>query len=237
MTLVLLCSWSSILIFVLLIKTKYRWTAPPYKYLLLFLFAGANSVIPADLTNKFLSRETDFWFFSPDRWEAVRGFLIGPGMGEELFKMTAGLLVLLILGICSVRLNAAGRFLGFTTVGLTFATLENLLAYSGLEFWTMITRGLLAVPLHATMSMIHAAAVNRAANKSSFLPLLNGYLITVVLHWVYDAMSLYLPGIDPRLYLYPFVSVLLVWGFRYWLSLPERDPQPTEDSNQSLSYG
>ncbi len=229
MNLVLLYTWSCILIFVWMVRKKYRWTVPPYRVAILFALAGVNATIPSALCNYFISSKTDFWVYSGNVFESFMGFFLGAGMGEEFFKFSAGLLLLLAFGMLGIRTSASTRFLGFVVVGLSFAAIENWQAYGAVPFWTMMTRGVLAVPLHASMGMIHGHAVNRAYANSSIVPLFGGYLYSAILHAFYDTANLFLPDVDPRYYLYPLVVVLMSWGLRQWDRLPERDDLTTAD--------
>ncbi len=232
MSFLLLCSWSSIVIFVWMVKRKYHWTAPPYVFLLIFALAGVNSTFPAMVTNNFLGRETIFYAFSPELIESFFGFFIGAGLGEELFKLVGGLMVLLLLTLFRIDIGPAGRYLGFVVVGLAFATAENLFAYYWLEFWTMVHRGLLAVPFHAGMGMVHGYFVNMAWKRGSPVPIFIGYLASAVLHTYYDVATILSPNVDPRLILYTFVATLMLWGLWQWYRIAERVEMAADESTE-----
>jgi hypothetical protein len=115
---------ASILLFVVMVTRKYRWTAPPYVVLALFFLAGANATVPAGIFNSLITQMTGLHFFSPDVDRRALAFFLGAGLGEEFFKLASGLLVVVILDLFKRDLGPAGRLLGFTVVGLSFATLE-----------------------------------------------------------------------------------------------------------------
>lgn len=221
MSFFLLCSWSSILLFVVMVKRKYRWSAPPYLVLVMFLLAGANATLPAGIFNSMITEYTGLHFFSPDVDRRVLAFFLGAGLGEEFFKLTSGLLVIVVLECFRRDPGPAGRLLGFTIVGLGFATLENLWVYYWVDFWPMMTRGVLAVPLHATMGMIHGLAANASYRHGTPWALFAALLVTTTLHGLYDTADVFLLGLDPRLALGPLIVALLLYGFYHWQRTPE----------------
>ncbi|MFT5126476.1 MAG: RsiW-degrading membrane proteinase PrsW (M82 family) [Rhodothermales bacterium] len=94
---ILISSWSAILIFALLVRSKYRWTRPPYQTFIVFAAAGVLSTLPAIAVNSFLGENTALWFLSPDPLKSGLGFMIGAGFGEELCKMLSGIAVLILI--------------------------------------------------------------------------------------------------------------------------------------------
>ena len=110
MSLLALCSWSALLLFIILVMVKYRWTMPRVGFLLLFVLAGFISTIPSALLNGFLMVETSLnWMGAEDPIHQFLGFAIGPGLGEEFFKMSQGFSVILILMVFGKQLRASDR--------------------------------------------------------------------------------------------------------------------------------
>lgn len=217
----LLCSWSSILIFVWLVRAKFYWTAPPYRAFCVYAVVGLFAANSAALINLFIGRETELWFFSADRYESFMGFLLGAGMGEEFWKMFCGVFILLCLLSAGRDLGPAGRIVSFVVLGLSFATFENIAAYSELEFWPLLTRGVTAVPLHASMGIIHGLAVNRALARRSPWALIAGYAAAAALHTLYDTLPLIFPAYPTKLLVFPFIAILLMASLCLYLRVPE----------------
>ena len=167
MNYLLLCSWSCIIIFVWMVNSKYYWTPPPFKLCLWFAVFGVASTLPALLCNLFVSRETEFWIYSSNRFYSFMGFFMGAGLGEEFWKMSFGSLLLFILLSLKYKIKQTDCIIGFVSLGLAFAAVENFISYIHLEIHLLMTRGVIAVPLHATMGMIHGVAVNKAMEKES----------------------------------------------------------------------
>lgn len=232
----LLCSWSSIVIFVVMFGTKYRFTAPtPVTALVVFAVVGGASGIGAGTINAFIGRETQFWFFSNVDFYRAMGFLLGAGLGEEFWKFSLGLVVM--IGLLGLRrdLNAHGWVLGFTLLGLAFATLENLLAYSDLNAWLLFTRGFSAVPMHASMGLLHGLGAALAWRRRAFWPLLITYLLTAGLHTLYDllpvivarggeALGWQAPDAVRTGSVFAMSGTLLLGLLVVWWRLPELEP-------------
>ena len=108
----LICSWSCIIIFVWMVSSKYYWTAPPFKLSALFALVGVVSTLPALLCNLFLSRETEFWIYSPNRFYSFMGFFIGAGIGEEFWKISFGVMLLFILLGLKFRIKETDCIIG-----------------------------------------------------------------------------------------------------------------------------
>ncbi len=251
MSVFILSCWSCLVIFVWMVHSKYRNTAPDYPVLLAFLLAGVCAGFFAGLFNVSLMQETRFTFRSPNLWDSVMCFVLGAGLGEEFWKMGAGLLVTVGLVGLGSRIGDTGRVLGFVTLALGFATFENLVGYSAeLDFVDMIRRGLMAVPFHAAMGMIHGLAVNRALRRGSGVPLLIGYLASVLLHTLYDTINLFVPHglnkldvfevwpefqLPPEFTIGPIVGLLVLWSIRQWRRIPELTPEPAEPQDEAWS--
>jgi RsiW-degrading membrane proteinase PrsW (M82 family) len=216
----LLCSWSGIMIFYVMVRTKFHWTSPNYGYCLLFAMAAICSTWPALFTNAFLSRETELWFEASVRLNRFLGFFLGAGMGEEFWKMGAGMIVLLLIG---KDIGDARRILGFVTIGATFGVAENLISYSALSPSTLIYRGFSAVPFHATMGMIHGICVNRSLRAGRMYPLFLGYFAAVYIHTLWDTWQIFMPSFPSILVYGPLISSLVVWAMWNWLHTPEID--------------
>jgi RsiW-degrading membrane proteinase PrsW (M82 family) len=267
---VLISSWSAILIFALLVRSKYRWTRPPYATLAAFAIVGVLSTLPALVVNTFLGEYTSLWFMSDDPVKSSLGFMIGAGFGEELWKMLAGvaLMVLILqprvlyvclgivgttlaLGIAmtmrgdwealltaqlellvpigvlaATRLLAKGPLrdsdvvLGFVTVGLSFAVIENLYSYSDLPVQTLLIRGCMAVPLHGAMGLIHGITINSARRRKASWPLFFGYLFAVACHTGWD-LAASLPGHLQEWVLIPVCILMILVSARTWLRVRE----------------
>ena len=249
MSVFILSCWSCLIIFVWMVHSKYRNTAPNYAALAAFLLAGVCAGLFAGWFNFSLTEETRFTFESPNLWHNVICFVLGAGLGEEFWKMGAGLLVVLMLAGLHARIGDTGRILGFVTLALGFATFENLLSYSAdLDFVDMVRRGLMAVPFHAAMGMIHGLAVNRALRRGSAMPLLLGYLAAALLHALYDTVNLFVRHglnklkvyevwpdfqVPPEFTVGPIVGLLALWFIRQWRRLPELTPEPAEPQEES----
>lgn len=220
MSLLLLCAWSSVIFFTFLLLSKYRWTPPPLRVMLLYAMAGLLSTVPAGIINNFLMTQTQFSAMSGDRFNSMMGFFLGAGLGEEFFKMSAGLIVTLAVLATTRHQSPATRLLGFTAVGLAFAVLENFY-YSDIGFKGMILRNILAVPLHGTMGMIHGVSANRALVRGNPLYLVLGYAMAVMLHTVYDLLASQLPPPWDN----PAIGIMIValfgWAVFQWRRTPE----------------
>lgn len=220
MTLLILCSFSAIAAMVVLIATKYHWTRVPLGSLVLYALAGALATLPAGLCNEFVNRETEFGIFSPDLVKSAVSFGIG-AVGEEFFKMSGGLTVTLLLLGLHRDCGPAGRMLGFITTGLSFAVLENLLVYASDDVWSMVWRGLLAVPLHGTMGVIHGAAVNRAIKPGGIWALFIGFVGAATVHCTYNNVATKVDEPYSHFALAIMVFGLLVWTVIRWRRVPE----------------
>lgn len=221
MTTMFLCVWSCVIIFAWMVYVKYYWTAPPYALFVAFALCGLASTVPALLCNMFLSRETEFWVYADIPRYSFMGFYIGAGLGEEFWKMAAGLTLLICLPT-RVRLKPVDYIVGFAVLGLAFAAVENLVYFSHrLKEATILGRGFIPVPLHASMGVMHGIAVNKARRDRSVMPLLAGYSVTASLHTMCDTWHLFLPHISPRLIMGSFVGVLVLLCAHYWRRLPE----------------
>jgi RsiW-degrading membrane proteinase PrsW (M82 family) len=264
----LISSWSAILIFALLVRSKYRWTLPPHRSFVVFAIAGVLSTLPAIAANSFLGEYTSLWFLSDDRVKSGLGFMIGAGFGEELWKMLAGVAVVILvlrprvlyatvavltalaaiaawyfagwqpslgsplnllpiialLAVVSVlvrpELNEADCVLGFVTVGLGFAVIENLYSYSDLPIHHLLVRGLMAVPLHGAMGLIQGVAVNSARRRKKAWPLFFGYLFAVTCHTAWD-LAAGLPNNLQEWVLVPGCILMILTCARVWRRVPE----------------
>lgn len=214
-----LCCWSSLLIFAWMLRGKFYWRPAPLDLIVLCIAAGALCTVPALLCNAFLARETELWAFSPNRLHSLLGILIGPGMGEELCKMAAGLIALTL-----VRRDPgpAGRMLGMVVVGLTFATVENQIGYSELGVEGLTRRGITAVPVHGAMGFIHGLGVNRAWPEHRALPLFAAYIASVVFHTAWDTISIQMPAYSTAA-LAALLAAAAGWSVIVWRSTPEVD--------------
>ena len=225
----LLCSWSCIVIYVWMIKSKYYWTTPPYMLSAFFALAGLFATLPAYLGNTFLSGETEFWVYSPERVQRFMGFFIGAGLGEEFWKMGFGTCLVLLLLSLKIKMKESDVVLGFVTLGLSFASAENLIAYSHMNIQLLISRGFLAVPVHAGMGMIHGLAVHKAMLKGGAGPLFSGYFCAVVLHTLWDTWGIIFPRTSTYFGFIFLVSILIIWCVWRWRKVPEiDDPLPCE---------
>ena len=151
------------------------------------------------------------------------GFFIGAGLGEEFWKMGFGTLLVLFLVITKRKINKADCILGFVSLGLAFGAAENLIAYRDLESHLLLSRGLIAVPLHAGMGMIHGLAVHKARVHWSATPLFFGYFGTALFHTLCDAWSILLPNIGPHTLVLLWPTILVIWGIWKWKNVPEFD--------------
>jgi len=223
MQLILLSSWSCIVIYVWMVKTKYYWTNPPYVLSAYFSIMGLLATLPAYLCNCFLSRETEFWVYSPERIQSFMGFFIGAGLGEEFCKMGFGTLFVLILLAREIKVKESDLVLGFVTLGLTFAAAENVIAYSHLNTQMLLSRGFLAVPVHAGMGMIHGLAVHKAMVKGRIGPLFLGYFCAVALHTLWDTWGIIIPHTSTYIWFISLMTILIIWGIWRWRKVPEID--------------
>lgn len=231
MMLFYLCGWSGVIIFAYLVKTKYDWTAPPYRLCMAFAASAFLAAPCALLCNNFLSRETELWVLSDNRWYSFLGFAIGAGFGEEFWKMAAGLLVLITVSPWRSPLRDADCILGFVTIGISFATIENLVTYSTLQPEMMLLRGVTAVPVHASLGFVHGLAVNRARRSNRAWPLMVGYGIAVCIHTLWDTWnilwSLIVPSATdgrwsvPLFPMYLMSAMLVVFIVYAWRRVPE----------------
>jgi RsiW-degrading membrane proteinase PrsW (M82 family) len=265
---ILISSWSAILIFALLVRSKYRWTPPPLRAFAVFAIAGVLSTLPAIAVNSFLGESTALWFLSDDPLKSGLGFMIGAGFGEELWKMLAGISVLILIfqprvlyaciaaaaltvaiaawhqlgwrpdlgtpllllpviallaaAFVLVRpsINDADCVLGFVTVGLAFAVVENLYSYSDLPIQHLIVRGLMAVPLHGAMGLVQGVAVCSARRRKAAWPLFFGYCFAVSCHTGWD-LAASLPNHLQEWVLVPICVIMIVTCARVWRRVPE----------------
>ena len=217
----LICSWSCIIIFAWMVSVKYHWTAPPFKLCVLFALFGIGSTLPALLCNLFLSRETEFWIYSPNRFYSFMGFFIGAGMSEEFWKMSFGMILVFILLAMKKRVRDTDCVMGFVSLGLAFAAVENFVSYIHLEIHVLISRGVISVPLHASMGMIQGLAVNRAREVKSVVPLLSGYVRAVVFHTICDTWGLFMSQSYTRFAMILMTTLLTIWSIIKWRNLPE----------------
>ncbi len=221
MILIVVCSWACVLIFAWMVESKYHWTRPPYKHFALFAAAGGIATVPALLTNLFLSRETAFWVYSEDKLHSFMGFFLGAGVGEEFWKISAGICLVLYLLRKQQSLRRIDYVLGFVTIGLTFGMIENLFSYSHLETMILVTRGLISIPLHAAMGMIHGLAVARSIEYGRVSPVFLGYSAAVVIHTLCDTWSIFLSPELARSALALTAMLFIGLGSSYWRRTPE----------------
>ncbi len=223
MTIIFLCVWSCVVISSWMILAKYHWTRPPLGLLIGFLVMGIAVTLPAFLCNQFLSRETELWVFSNDRLTSFFGFFIGAGLSEEFWKMGGGCVFLAwcYLFNRNFKHRSCDCLLCFVVLGVSFGAVENLVAYSYLDSHILISRGLVAIPLHAVMGMIHGSAVDMSITRSRLWPLIVGYLVTVLLHTMNDTMTMFIPVELMPFPLTIFTTTLIIGGIYYWLRLPE----------------
>ena len=220
---ILVCCWSCIVIFVWMVKYKYYWTVPPLRLCLLFALFGVAATLPALVCNLFLSRETEFWIYSSREFYSFMGFFIGAGLGEEFWKMSAGVVLIIILHSVDYKIKQSDCILGFVSLGLAFAAVENFISYIHLEIHLLITRGLISVPLHATMGMIHGVAVNKSREQNRVGVLLLGYVCAALLHTLCDTWNLFLPQYATRFFMILTTLTLAIWSIKKWQKLPEVD--------------
>ncbi len=221
MNLLILCTWSCILIYIWMVTSKYYWLKPPITLCVLFALSGVLSTLPALIFNLFLSRETELWVYSSNKLYSFLGFFIGAGLGEEFWKLSSGVLLLYVIPENKFRLYQADIVLGFVTLGLAFGAVENLVAYSHLDVQLLICRGLIAIPLHGSMGMIHGLAVAKSFEKSSIIPLLIGYFTSVCIHTFCDTASIILPSELTYYAITCMAATLIFWGIKTWKMIPE----------------
>lgn len=237
MTLILLSIWTCIIGLAFMVNSKYRLTLPRYSTLLWFCIAGMISTSVASKFNTMLIEQSPMRFFSGSSLNRFCSFMVGAGLGEEFWKMSCGLILILFLTALGKAPRASDRVLGMVTVGLTFAALENLLVYVHIcDEMSMLKRGYLAVPLHACMGVIHGVAINSAIVRRSVMPMVFGYVASALIHGLYDtvdiviiavlqAVDLYdvMPGIEvpAEIYLFPIVGPLLIWSIFKWRRVQE----------------
>ncbi len=214
----LLCCWTGLVVFLWMVQGKYYWTRPPWTILLAFAGAGLAASVPAMVCNWFLSEKTAFWAFDPDPFNSFAGFCIGAGVSEELWKFGCGLIVVTVMGR---DIGAAGRVLGFVTVGLAFATVENFSSYSGISTPQLVARGFISVPMHAIMGVTQGIAENRASRGNVAWPLFLGYGISIGLHTLHDTWGLFLPEPWVWLPIIVMIAVLVAWALQAWRQVPE----------------
>jgi len=111
--------------------------------------------------------------------------------------------------------------LGFVTVGLAFATVENFSSYSGISTPQLVARGFISVPMHAIMGVIQGIAVNRASRGNVAWPLFLGYGISIGLHTLHDTWGLFLPEPWVWLPIIVMIAVLVAWALQAWRQVPE----------------
>ncbi len=221
MSLLLLCSWSCILIYIGMVKSKYFWLKPPAGLCILFGISGVFSTVPALIFNLFLSRETELWVYSSNKLHSFLGFFIGAGLGEEFWKLSFGIFVLSVIPTKKFRLFHADIVLGFVTLGLAFGAVENLIAYSHIELELLISRGFIAIPLHGSMGMIHGLATVKSFKNLSIIPLIFGYIISVTIHTLYDTWNIFLSLDFTHFFLTFMTATLIFWGTKTWKRIPE----------------
>ncbi len=221
MNLLILCTWSCILIYIWMVKSKYYWLKPPIKLCILFGTGGVLSTIPALIFNLFLSRETELWVYSSNKIHSFLGFFIGAGLGEEFWKLSTGVLLLFVIPANKFRLYQADIVLGFVTLGLAFGAVENLVAYSHLDIELLISRGLIAIPLHGSMGMIHGLAAAKSFERCSTIPLFIGYFISVIIHTFCDTWNIILPLEFTHYFLTLTAAALIFLGAKTWRKIPE----------------
>ena len=267
---ILVSCWSAILIFALMVRSKYSWTRAPFRLMIAFGLAGVLSTLPALAVNTYLGEFTDLQFLSPDPVKSSLGFMIGAGFGEELWKMLAGLVVLVLLvrpvpvyacvvlivlslamlhgkavgwdphlmlqaqrellplvGVVAImavlvrgKLQDADIVLGFVTVGLGFAAIENLYSYSDLPVDVLLVRGCMAVPLHGAMGLCQGLAVVSARRRKAAWPLFFGYLFVVAGHTGWDLVAV-MPAPFQEWILIPVCILMILLCARAWLRVPE----------------
>ena len=237
MTILLLSIWSCVIIYALMVNGKFKWTWPSFGNLSLFVTVGLLAPFIAALFTSWLMRETPLHVNSPNGWIRILTFFVAAGMGEELFKMGACLLVVILLILTRANVRPSIIVLGCVCVGLIFASVENALCYADrVDAFGMLKRSYLAVPLHACMGFIHGLAIERGLRKGAVTPLIVGYVVTVVIHTLYDVMDtvlfyaldatglleavadLYVPA---ELVYGPVVVPLMIWMILRWRKVGE----------------
>lgn len=244
MLMILLSVWTCVLIFAWLVRSKFRNSEFDGTLVVAFVPAGFFAVLCAgEFNSNVILASTPLHFTEGPILYRLGAFLLGPGMGEEFFKMSMGLIMLLFLTAVTRRVKDSTRIIGMVIVGLTFAALENLLVYSTMvDEIDMIKRGYLAVPLHACCGMIHGYAANRSYARARFWPLLAGYFAAVGIHTAYDTVDIQLAIFLKALGLQeifrniqlpvemlcgPIVVALVVWSVIAWRQTRELTPIPS----------
>ena len=167
MTFLLASGWTTLLYFGFFVRSKYRTVKPPYERFVLFAMAGMLSTIPAAYFNARVLNDTALNFFeTPDIRMGVLGVFLAPGLGEEFWKMAAGLLVVSCLNRRSRPVQPAECVLGFAVVGMAFAVIENIWSYGDGGAAYLLLRGLIAVPLHTSMCMLHGVGCAAVLEKA-----------------------------------------------------------------------
>ncbi|HAR65386.1 MAG TPA: hypothetical protein DCR55_04145 [Lentisphaeria bacterium] len=226
MTFLLASGWTTLLYFGFFVRSKYRTVKPPYERFVLFAMAGMLSTIPAAYFNARVLNDTALNFFeTPDIRMGVLGVFLAPGLGEEFWKMAAGLLVVSCLNRRSRPVQPAECVLGFAVVGMAFAVIENIWSYGDGGAAYLLLRGLIAVPLHTSMCMLHGVGVLLYWKRRRAWPLYVFYLTTALLHGLWDVASIY--GSSVREIWLP-LSVIAVYtlAISVWCAVPERQAQP-----------
>jgi RsiW-degrading membrane proteinase PrsW (M82 family) len=245
MLMIFLSIWTCVLILAWLVRTKFRNSEFDWGVVIWFVLAGAAGTFLAGIFNSFVVLSlTPLNFTEGPIHHRVFAFFLGPGMGEEFFKMALGLFALLFLGALTRKVNESTRVIGMVIVALTFAALENLLVYCFMvDEMGMIQRSYLAVPLHACCGMIQGYAVNKSFTRSRLWPMLVGYAVAVGIHTAYDTVdiqySLFLRAlglqrtfrnvqVPPEALYGPIVVALIVWSIFAWRKTRELTPVPTK---------
>ncbi len=221
MNLVLLCSWSAILAFTVMIHTKYHWRQPPLATCFTFAVAGIASAFPALIYNWFIAQETAFWVFSHEPVMRFMGFFISAGLGEEFWKMGFGCIVCFLWIHLRKPISESDVVIGFVSLGLAFAGYENLLSYSDLGSGVLIYRGFITIPIHGGMGMIHGKAAYTALQQRSAIPLFTGYAKAVTIHTFCDTWNIVLPYGGMRIVPAAIALLLVVWAARQWRDMSE----------------
>ena len=128
---------------------------------------------------------------------------------------------MIVVTVMGRDIGDAGRMLGFVTVGLVFATVENLSSYSGISTPQLVARGFISVPMHATLGVLHGIAVNWAYRGNAAWPLFLGYGLSIGLHTLHDTWGVFLPEPWVWLPIIMMIVLLVIWALWMWWHVPE----------------
>ncbi|RMD82477.1 MAG: PrsW family intramembrane metalloprotease [Lentisphaerae bacterium] len=213
---ILLC-WTAILIPGLMLLSKHRYTIPSFFLFIYAFVAGIPAALLAGMYNTALREHTQLKFFKSGPYYQILSYGVGPGLGEEFWKMISAFTLLIVLLHVGYRLFRHEAVFLFATTAMSFGVVENLFVYSGLPPGNLFSRSLLPLPFHTCLGFLQGIGVATAIRQRSVVRIFYFYFLCAFLHTLYDSFSILMALLVHLCY----PDAVILWGgdVQYTVSL------------------